>query len=54
MPEKASAGTPTAQYGCQQHIMDANSTMRTPTTHEFSRKFAKKSSEWRKIRDEIR
>jgi hypothetical protein len=35
MPEKASAGTPTAQYGCQQHIMDTDSTMWTPTTYEF-------------------
>ena len=48
MPEKASAGTPTAQYGGQQHIMDTNSTMWTPTTYEFSRKFAKNSSEWQK------
>jgi hypothetical protein len=29
---------------------EANSTIWTPTTHEFSRKFAKKSSERRKIR----
>jgi hypothetical protein len=31
---------------------DANSTIWTPTTREFSRKFAKKSSERRKIREE--
>jgi hypothetical protein len=42
MPEKASAGTPTAQYGCQQHIMDTDSTMWKPTIYEFLRKFAKK------------
>jgi hypothetical protein len=43
---------PTAQYGRQQHIMDANGTIWMPTSHEFSRKFAKKSSERRKIREE--
>jgi hypothetical protein len=43
--------TPTAHYGRQQHIMDANSKIRTPT-HGFLRKFAKKSLERRKIREE--
>jgi hypothetical protein len=38
---------PTAQYGRQQHNTDA-------TTHEFSRKFAKKLSERQKIREERR
>jgi hypothetical protein len=43
---------PTAQYGRKQHNMDANSTIWTPTTHELSRKFAKKSPEWQKIHEE--
>jgi hypothetical protein len=51
MPEKASAGTPTAQYGCQQHIMDTDSTMWKPTIYEFLRKFAKKT---RQSGEEIR
>jgi hypothetical protein len=34
--------------------MDANSTISTPTTHEFLRKFAKKSSELEKIHEERR
>jgi hypothetical protein len=46
--------TLTAQYGRQQHNVDDYSTIWTPTTHEFSRKFAKKSSERRKIREERR
>jgi hypothetical protein len=52
MPEKASAGTPTAQYGCQQHIMDTDSTMWKPTIYEFLRKFAKKKT--RQSGEEIR
>jgi hypothetical protein len=34
--------------------MDANSTIWTPTTHEFSRKFAKKFSKGGKICEEKR
>jgi hypothetical protein len=52
MPEKASAGTPTAQYGCQQHIMDTDSTMWKPTIYEFLRKFAKTRQSGEKIREE--
>jgi hypothetical protein len=54
MDDNSTMWTPTAQYGRQQHNMDANSTIWTPTTHEISRKFAKKSSERRKIREERR
>jgi hypothetical protein len=43
---------PTAQYGRQQHNKDIKSTTYTPTTHEFSRKFAEKSTEWPKINEE--
>jgi hypothetical protein len=46
--------TPTRQYGRQQHNMDASSTKWTPTTREFLQKFAKKSSEGRKICEERR
>jgi hypothetical protein len=45
MDANSTIWTPTAHYGRQQHNMDANS-------HAFSRKFAKKSSERRKIREE--
>ncbi len=44
--------TLTAQHGRQKHNMDANSTIWTPATQEFSRKFAKKWAERRKIREE--
>jgi hypothetical protein len=54
MDPNSTIWTPTAQFGRQQHNMDDNSTIGTPTTHEFSRKFAKKSSERRKIREERR
>jgi hypothetical protein len=54
MDANSTIWTPTAQYGHQQHNMDANSTIWTPTTHEFSRKFANKSSEQRKICEERR
>jgi hypothetical protein len=44
----------TSQQQYESISRDANSTIWTPTTHEFSRKFAKKSSERRKICEERR
>jgi hypothetical protein len=54
MDANSTIRTPTAQFGRQQHNMAANITIWTPTTHEFSLKFAKKSFEQRKIREERR
>ncbi len=60
---KVKTGPPTqygAQYGRQQHSMDAKSTLWMPTAqyeHQlmgFLRKFAKKSSERQKTREERR
>jgi len=54
MDANSTIWTLTAQFGRQQHNMGANSTIWMPTTHEFSLKFAKKSSEQRKICEERR